>query len=136
MEQKNLYLVRGLPGSGKTTFSKSVEQEGDLVIAADDFMINAAGKYEFDAGRLDEVHLVHLACARKVSEAMKKGTDRIFVHNTFTEDWEIEPYVALAKQHQYRVFSLIVENRHEHSSLHDTPPETLKAMRERFSIKL
>jgi predicted kinase len=133
MKEHDLYLIRGLPGAGKTAFVKNLAQEGDIVVAADDFMLDKDGDYKFDASRLDEVHD---SCARKVSEAMEKRTSRIFVHNTMTENWEVEQYTALAKQHSYRIFSVIVENRHEHSNLHGTPEETLNAMRKRFDIKL
>ncbi len=133
MEQRDLYLVRGLPGAGKTTFSKSLFQDGDVIVAADDFMIDKEGKYVFDSSRLEEAHD---SCARKVFEAMEKKTHRIFVHNTMTEGWEMEQYTALAKQHGYRIFSIIIENRHEHSSTHGTPGETLNAMQKRFDVKL
>ena len=133
MNQKDLYLVRGLPGAGKTTLSKSLMKEGDLVIAADDFMIDEKGEYVFDASRLQEVHD---KCAKKVYEAMERGVARIFVHNTMTEQWEVESWYALAKQHGYRVFSIVVENRHRGASSHGAPAETMEAMRNRFEIEL
>jgi hypothetical protein len=46
------------------------------------------------------------------------------------------PYYDLAKKHGYRVFSVIVENRHEGVNSHDVPEETLQKMRSRFDIKL
>jgi len=82
MSQRYLYLVRGLPGAGKTTFAKNVAKDNDCVIAADDFMVDEKGNYKFDSSRLQEVHD---KCARAVSDAMEKGTLRIFVHNTLTE---------------------------------------------------
>ena len=91
------------------------------------------GEYFFDGSRLNEAHNI---CAKKVYEAMEKETPRIFVHNTMTENWEIEPYLILAKKHDYRVFSIIIENRHEHSSTHGAPKETLRAMRQRFETQL
>jgi ABC-type uncharacterized transport system ATPase subunit len=133
MEEKNLYLVRGLPGAGKTTFSKSILHEGDLMIAADDFMINEKGEYLFDVNRLQEVHDL---CAKKVFDAMETGVGRIFVHNTLTEKWEVEKYYTLAKKHSYRVFSIILENRHRNESNHGISSHTLGTMRERFEIEL
>jgi len=34
------------------------------------------------------------------------------IANTFTQQWELEPYYALANRYGIRVYSLIVENRH------------------------
>jgi predicted kinase len=130
---KDLYLIRGLPGAGKTTFAKSVKQEGDTVVAADDFMVNAKGDYTFDGARLREVHE---KCREVVSKAMQGGVARIFVHNTFTTGSELEPYCVLAQQHNYRVFSVIVENRHGGVSLAQPPFETIRNMRDRFQIQL
>ena len=42
----------------------------------------------------------------------------IVVSNTFTMEWEMEPYYELAKKYGYKVFSIIVENRHEIGRAH------------------
>ena len=47
MNEKVLYLVRGLPGSGKSTFAKKLVHSDFLVCEADKyFMVN--GEYKFD----------------------------------------------------------------------------------------
>jgi hypothetical protein len=48
----------------------------------------------------------------------------------------MEPYLELAKTHEYKVFSTIVENRHGGVNQHEVPDEVLTKMRERFEIKL
>ena len=60
----------------------------------------------------------------------------IVVSNTFTQEWEMEPYYWLADQYGYRVSSIIVENRHQGVNEHGVPQETLIKMRERFEVKL
>jgi hypothetical protein len=60
----------------------------------------------------------------------------IVVSNTFTQEWEMEPYFLLAKSWGYRVFCLIVENRHEGKNEHGVPEEKLQIMKDRFEIKL
>ena len=42
----------------------------------------------------------------------------------------------LAKKYDYRVFSIIVENRHGSTNLHGVPDDTLKKMKDRFHISL
>jgi predicted kinase len=60
----------------------------------------------------------------------------IAVSNTFTQEWEMEPYLELAKTYGYKVFSIVVENRHGGVNQHEVPDEVLTKMRERFEIKL
>jgi hypothetical protein len=60
----------------------------------------------------------------------------IAVSNTFTQEWEMEDYYKLAEKYQYKVVSLIVENRHDGKNIHGVPDEKLEIMRKRFEIKL
>jgi hypothetical protein len=60
----------------------------------------------------------------------------VVVSNTFTQEWEMGPYFELAKTYGYKVFSIVVENRHEGTNEHGVPDEVLTKMRERFEIKL
>jgi hypothetical protein len=60
----------------------------------------------------------------------------IVVSNTFTQEWEMEAYYKLAEQYGYKVFSIIVENRHDGVNQHGVPDDKLQQMRERFEIKL
>lgn len=67
---------------------------------------------------------------------MQIDAARIFVANTFTQEWEMKPYFDLAEKYDYTVYSIIVENRHGNSNIHDVPDETQIKMKERFEIKL
>ena len=131
----NLFLIRGLPGSGKTSMVHQLIDFADTYVASDDFMVNANGEYAYDKDRQPEVHG---KCLDTVEESMKKGVHRIFVHNTFTELWELEKYAMLAKNYNYNVHYIIKENRHNGISEHDVPPETLSKMQNNLesSIKL
>jgi hypothetical protein len=60
----------------------------------------------------------------------------IVVSNTFTQEWEIEPYFKLAEQYGYKVFTIVVENRHGGINQHGVPDEVLTKMRDRFEFKL
>jgi predicted kinase len=133
---RNLYIVRGLPGSGKSTFAKFV---GDSFVEADMFFMKN-GKYEFDMSKIRDAHSW---CLSTVREWMQMNADtyglefsEIAVSNTFTQEWEMEAYYNLAKEFNYTVFSLIVENRHGGVNTHGVPEEKLQAMKDRFEIKL
>ena len=60
----------------------------------------------------------------------------IVVSNTFTQEWEMKPYFEMAELHGYKVFSIIIENRHGGVNEHDVPEEVLSSMKNRFEVKL
>jgi hypothetical protein len=48
----------------------------------------------------------------------------------------MKPYFDLAEKHGYRVYSLIVENRHGGVNEHEVPEDKLEIMKKRFEIFL
>jgi hypothetical protein len=48
----------------------------------------------------------------------------------------MEPYVEMAKEWGYTVFTIVVENRHGGKNVHGVPDDKLEIMRNRFEIKL
>jgi hypothetical protein len=44
--------------------------------------------------------------------------------------------LKLAQKYDYKVVSLIVENRHGNKSVHDVPDETIEKMKKRFEVSL
>jgi predicted kinase len=133
---RNLYLLRGLPGSGKSTLARFV---GDAFVEADMFFLKN-GKYEFDGSKIRDAHAW---CQSTVREWMQMNADtygleysEIAVSNTFTQEWEMEAYYDLAKEFNYKVFSIIVENRHDGVNSHGVPEDKLEAMKSRFEVKL
>jgi predicted kinase len=138
--EKILYIVRGIPGSGKSTFAKMLVGEDFLVCEADKYFIDKeTGEYNFDFTKIKEAHKF---CQDTVESYMKDSlvNDQFYreiaVSNTFTQEWEMRPYFELAKNYGYKVFSVIVENRHGGTNQHEVPEEVLTKMRERFEITL
>lgn len=136
IEVKTLYLLRGVPGSGKTTLMNTLMSNIGLdkcsAHAADDyFTVN--GEYAFNPKMLPEAHE---ECRSKTETDMHKHVANIFVHNTFTKKWEMDKYFELAKKYNYKVVSLIVENRHKGINEHGVPEEKVQQMRDRFEVKL
>jgi hypothetical protein len=91
------------------------------------------GIYEFDATKLRDAHGW---CQAMVGSWMSDNEERIIVSNTFTQEWEMQPYYDLAEKYGYRVYSLVVENRHGGINEHGVPEDKLEIMRNRFEIKL
>ena len=67
---------------------------------------------------------------------MAEGVSPVIIANTSTTEKEFKPYIEMAKEHEYRVFTIIVENRHGSVNNHGVPEETLEKMTNRFSVKL
>ena len=135
---KVMYIVRGLPGSGKSTFANIVWNEY-AICEADKFFYDKEGNYNFDASKLREAHEW---CKQEVETRMQDNQNNpqyypeIVISNTFTQEWEMEAYFDLAKKYEYKVISLIVENRHGGKNVHGVPDEKIEQMRNRFIFKL
>lgn len=128
---KELFLLRGIPGSGKSTVASSI---GGTHLEADMYFIDpTTGDYIFNPKKLKEAHEW---CQESVLSSMIAGESKIVVSNTFTQKWEMDPYYKIAKDNNYIVHSLVVENRHNGVDTHNVPEEVLYNMQERFEIKL
>ncbi len=129
---KELYLLRGLPGAGKTTLAKSIAGSKGWIKEADMYFVDSEGNYNFKPSQIKDAH----AWCQEEVEFLMKYEHRIVVSNTFTQEWEMQPYFDLAEKYGYRVYSLICENRHSGVNQHGVPQESLDKMKKRFEICL
>lgn len=142
--QKHLILLRGLPGSGKSTVAEKIlgqvcySNAGELrsktatICTADDYFMEN-GEYKFNPKALP---IAHKVCYDKCEKAMAAGEERVIVANTSTTEKELKPYMELAEKYGYMTISMIIENRHGSKNVHGVPKETIEKMRNRFEIKL
>ena len=128
--EKVLYIVRGIPGSGKSTFAKQLTSN---VFEADHYFYDNDGNYNFIPSEIKEAHK---ECQNNVRFAMMSSIPKIAVSNTFTQEWEMEPYFELAKKYGYMVFTVVVENRHGGKNVHNVPEDKIQTMKDRFQINL
>jgi len=138
--EKILFLIRGIPGAGKSFVAEHLASMCDPkapVFSADQFFEkkkdDGTTEYKFNAKQLG---IAHGTCFGNTEKAMIDGHKNIFVANTFTKKSELVAYNQVAAEHGYNVVHLIVENRHGSTNVHNVPDETMKAMVERFDIKL
>jgi predicted kinase len=136
---KTLFLVRGIPGSGKSTFANLICNEYSVIEADQYFVDKQTGEYKFDGSKIKDAHAW---CQNEVEIRMGDNQvnpqyyPQIAVSNTFTQEWEMKPYFDMAEKYGYKVFSIIVENRHGGKNEHGVPDDKLEIMRNRFEIKL
>ena len=129
---KELILLRGIPGSGKSTLANIIAGSDGDAFAADDYF-DLFNNGEFNGALLRDAHDW---CKDMAEEMMENDSSKVVIHNTFTTKKEMEPYFDLAKKHGYRVFCVVVENRHGGTSVHEVPKETIKKMKNRFEVMI
>lgn len=128
-----LYLIRGVPGAGKSTFANQLLIAGmvDYVFEADDYFYDGTS-YRFRAENLGRAHEV---CQFNARSALDRGRN-VAVSNTSVSEWEVGIYETIALEFGAKFVSIIVENRHGNSSIHGVPPEKVEQMKKKFSVKL
>ena len=95
-----LYIVRGLPGSGKSQFARKLLSKSEFVFEANKYMLDENGNYKYQASKLA---FCHNKCFDNVKYAMIYGVDKIVVANTFIRKNDYNRYINLANKFQYDV---------------------------------
>ena len=132
---KSILLLRGLPGSGKSTLANVLSEDGKYpVTSIDSYFTNpVTGEYAFE---FQNNHLAYKQCEEKTIEYAKQKIKKIIVDNTFTLDWELEPYFKIAKNFGYTLFVMTVEKFHDGKNTHNVSDEQLIKMAEKYKVKL
>lgn len=134
-----LYIFRGLPGAGKTTRALALAEEIEAGHAsADDYFIGDDGVYRFDSSKLTQAHA---ECREKAESLLRFGLDAV-VHNTFTQGWELTPYVIMAEKFGAKMEILsIFDGGLDDAALaarnvHGVPEANIAAMRARWEFDI
>lgn len=122
-----LVLIRGLPGSGKTTAARGWADFGYDHHEADQYFEHH-GEYRFDKDSLADAHAW---CLSKTKRSMRHQQNCV-VSNTFSQLWEMQPYIDLAKHFHYKLE--IVEAKGLWPSIHNVPQEVIDRMRARWEV--
>ena len=122
---KTLVLVRGLPGSGKSTIASYFK---DFEHYENDQYFEKDGVYNYKAELAGEAAK---DCLDRVTQAMERGVD-IVVTNTFLTYWEYKNYYRAAQDHGYKVHKVLCQD--EFGSVHNVPPDRMAQMKTRFVL--
>ena len=119
---RHLILIRGLPGSGKSTLARQIAQScGYFHIEADMFWIGIDGSYNFDITRLEAAHQW---CQNHARDTLKY--QNVVVSNTFTQIWEMQPYLDMTDN------VTVLACTASFGNIHNVPHDALMKMRERW----
>lgn len=128
----HLYIIRGLPGSGKSTLTNA------LLWASLNGHLKSTDWYEADMyfdlfhdGKFvgEEIAEAHAWCFGQVTDTLASEIDCI-VSNTFTRVKEMQPYIDYCKAngHTYSV----IHCQGPWKSVHNVPDRVLENMRNRW----
>lgn len=120
-----LILVRGLPGSGKSTYAKKNYPDA-AHYEADMFFLTDWSEYIYDRNLISAAHDW---CFGNTAQALKNGHN-VVVSNTFCAEWEMEKYLWLAPLVNAELE--IVEMHTQYGSIHNVPDEAVARMKQRW----
>ena len=117
-----LVLIRGIPGSGKSTMANVLVMIGYKNFEADMFF-EVDGHYQYDASRIRDAHEW---CQQMTQRALERG-ESVVVSNTFTRIREMAPYL------QMKVGRIkVIEARGKWENVHGVPADAMASMASRW----
>tara|TARA_R110002020_G_scaffold60496_3_gene163831 strand:- start:1034 stop:1528 length:495 start_codon:yes stop_codon:yes gene_type:complete len=149
------YILRGLPGTGKSTLARLLSAANTpeycldsfhvRTFSTDDLFINEEGVYEFDPSMLRQHHQENLRQATEfISRDLRGDHEEIhmtriaIIDNTNVQHWEYEPYVAAAEEAGWDV-QIITLDWNEHDiplyakrNKHNVPDGAIQLMADRW----
>lgn len=123
-----LILVRGVPGSGKSTYARNNTSVSGFHLEADNYFIRPDGAYDFNPKLLKNAHDL---CFEKTKNWLVNWPDAVvYVANTFTRVWEMQRYIDYAKAND--IPFKVVRCTGRYQNVHGVPDKKVQEMLERF----
>lgn len=125
MEELTLYIVRGIPGSGKSEVAELLAPGHHY--EANDYFYDKKGDFHYNQYELDKAHR---QCYKNVENDMMMGMEKVSVANTFVKKWEYDNYISLATKLGYKVVIIICKGNF--TSGYDIPDTKIQNMLANF----
>lgn len=129
---KKLIILRGVPGSGKSTYAKNLVKYltdvGFTAVSfeADTFFYDKDGNYNWNP---DLLNRAHCWCQNRVSEALTTH-DFVIVANTNIDRKSVKNYIKIAKERNADYIILRMKNRYQ--NIHEVPDIIVENMATRL----
>ncbi|CAI2382942.1 unnamed protein product [Moneuplotes crassus] len=94
------YIMRGVPGSGKSTVAHKLCGENGVIHSTDNYFVNEEGVYEFDPSKIKEYHGQNYKDFKK---SIDDKVETVVVDNTNVQEFEYKKYVEYATENGYVV---------------------------------
>lgn len=131
---KEVIIIRGVAGSGKSTFAKLLAKPYNAKIVENDkYAYNDDGVYDW---KEEDLYKYIKQAKNDFVKHIENEEPMIIVSNVNVKWKAFKFYFNLAKENGYKVTTLVMENRNETESIHDVNEEVRQGMRENFQIKL
>lgn len=130
---KLAFILRGLPGSGKSTVAKWLAGEVGVIHSTDDLRYNDLGEYVFDPENSQAHHDQNFMnfCA-----SLRAGIDIVICDNTNITRSQYERYVVAAQTESYLVSVVVLPHPSVEEAIrrnqHDVDRSTIESMLERW----
>lgn len=123
-----IFIVRGAPGAGKSTFADRLRgTENAFIFETDNFFVDSIDKrtYHFNHQLLSIAHAWNQG---EVIRACRDCPDvPVIVANTFRQKFELKPYFDIAQVFGRKIYVFTLHT--EHPNVHGVPDEKVEQMR-------
>jgi predicted kinase len=100
MSARVVYIMRGVPGAGKSTLAATLVPGDSHVFSADNYFVQPDGSYKWDKSKLDAAHK---QCIAELEDACVAGMGPLVVDNTHTRRSEMTAALQVAERYGYEV---------------------------------
>ena len=125
MKKQKLTLIRGIPGSGKTTMASKLDAR---LVEADMFFVGKDGKYSHCPQYIKDAHAW---CRLEMKRLLTAGYD-VVVANTFIKGWELQSYINATQNLDIELEVEVIEAEGKYQNIHGVPDWTVERMNQQL----